>query len=74
MNLTVRAAAARLGVSPSLVYAWCRRRRLVHFRFGRPGRRGKILVPEDALAAFSERHRLAPEPPAPSRPLVHIRQ
>lgn len=73
MNLSVKEAARRLGVSPGLVYDWCRRRLLDHFRFGRPGRRGKVLVPEDALAAFAERSRVGPEEVPPARPLRHIR-
>lgn len=73
MNLTVREAARRLGVSPGLVYDWCRRHLLTHFRFARPGKRGKILVPEDALAAFAEGFKVSPETaPSPVR-LKHIR-
>jgi excisionase family DNA binding protein len=74
MNLTVRDAARRLGVSPGLVYDWCRRHLLTHFRFARPGRRGKILIPEDALAAFVEQFKVSPETAPPPVRLKHIRQ
>lgn len=73
MNLSVKEAARRLGVSPGLVYDWCRRRLLTHFRFGRPGRRGKVVVPEEALAAFADGARVGPEEVCPARPLKHIR-
>jgi len=61
--LTPRAAAERAGVSPSLVYQWCRDQLLAHYRFGSQGRRGKILIAPDDLEAFMrqcrvERHRL----------------
>jgi len=42
----------RLGVSPSLVYAWCEEQLLPHYRMGGKGKRGKILVEEFALDAF----------------------
>jgi excisionase family DNA binding protein len=47
--MTVKQAAARLEVSPSLVYAWCRSGVLMYSRFGLPGRRGKIVIDEAAL-------------------------
>jgi excisionase family DNA binding protein len=51
--LTVKQAAVRLGISPSLVYGWCEDRILPHFRLGNKGsRRGKILIEETALDAF----------------------
>jgi len=73
MNLTIRESAQRLGVSPSLVYAWCRKKLLTHFRFGRPGNRGKILVPEEELASFTERFKVTPESALPPIRLKHIR-
>lgn len=42
--LTVKQAAGRVGVSPSLVYAWCREQRLPHYRMGREGKRGQIRI------------------------------
>jgi excisionase family DNA binding protein len=50
--LTVKQAATRLGVSPSLVYAWCEEHMLPHYRMGGKGKRGKILIEESALDAF----------------------
>lgn len=51
-KLTVKQVAARVGVSDSLVYEWCGSGLLAHYRFGRPGRRGKILIDEGELDAF----------------------
>jgi excisionase family DNA binding protein len=70
--LTVKQAAARLGVSPSLVYALCAAGVLAHARHGRPGRRGKIVIPEDALAAYQAACRKEGRPTAAPLPLRHI--
>jgi excisionase family DNA binding protein len=50
--LTPKQAAARIGVSDSLIYEWCSSGLLPHYRFGRPGRRGKILIDDKELDAF----------------------
>lgn len=50
--MTVRQAAERLGISASLVYALCRDGVLKHFRHGRPGKRGTIRIPEQAVAEY----------------------
>lgn len=50
--LTVKRAAQLAGVSPSLVYAWCRERRLPHLRVGTSGRRGQIRIAPADLDAF----------------------
>jgi excisionase family DNA binding protein len=50
--LTPKQAAARIGVSDSLIYEWCASGLLPHYRFGRPGRRGKILIDEGEFDAF----------------------
>jgi excisionase family DNA binding protein len=50
--LTVKEAAQRLGISESLVYEWCAEGVLPHYRFGRNGRRGRILIDETEFAAF----------------------
>ena len=47
--MTVKEAAARVGVSPSLIYEMCRLGSLRHSRHGRPGCRGTIRISEDAL-------------------------
>ncbi len=71
--LTVREAAERAGVSPSLVYEWCAGALLPHYRFGKPGRRGKILVDEAELDGFIAAHRREARPQAETPPLKHIR-
>jgi excisionase family DNA binding protein len=50
--LSAKQAAEKLGVSDSLVYAWCASGALPHFRMGRAGRRGRILIAEADLDAF----------------------
>jgi excisionase family DNA binding protein len=50
--LTVKLAAERAGVSESLVYEWCAEGVLPHYRFGRKGRRGRILIDETEFEAF----------------------
>ena len=70
--LTVLEVAARLGLSTSLVYALCHRRKIRHERHGLG--RGKILIPEDALEEYHRRQTVQVEegsngsPP----PLKHI--
>jgi excisionase family DNA binding protein len=58
--LTVKQAAARLRVSPSLVYSWCEDHLLPHYRMGGKGRRGKILIEEAALDTFLHGCRVEP--------------
>jgi excisionase family DNA binding protein len=50
--LTPKQAATRIGVSDSLIYEWCASGVLPHYRCGRPGRRGKILIDEAELDTF----------------------
>jgi excisionase family DNA binding protein len=50
--LTVKQVAERLRISASLVYSWCEDHLLPHYRMGGKGKRGKILIEEDALNAF----------------------
>lgn len=72
--LTVKAAAERAGVSVSLIYLWCKEQRLVHFRVGAEGRRGRIrIAPADldaVLASLKVGGRKDPPPPpvVPRRP------
>lgn len=67
--MTVAQAAAKAGVSESLVYLWCRQGTLRHLRLGGRGKRGVIrIAPADldaALAAFTVGQR---PPPAASAP------
>jgi excisionase family DNA binding protein len=71
--LTVKQAALRLGVSDSLVYEWCTEGVLPCYRFGRRGRRGKILIDQAELDAFMAAHRHEAQAPAEVPPLKHIR-
>lgn len=63
--LTPKQAAERLGVSDSLIYEWCAEGTLPHYRFGRKGRRGRILIAEAEFEAFlaSCRQERRPGPP-----------
>ena len=61
--LTVKEAGKFAGVSPALIYQWCQEQRLVHYRFGTQGKRGKILIDPKDLEQFMrecrvERHGL----------------
>jgi len=44
MKLTPKQAADQARVSVSLIYNWCADGRLAHYRLGRAGRRGRILI------------------------------
>jgi excisionase family DNA binding protein len=50
--MTVKKAAERLEVSPSLVYKLVEEGRLTCVRIGRQGRRGKIIIREQDIEAF----------------------
>ena len=50
--MTVKQAANRIGISPSLIYALCHEGILRHTRHGRPGRRGTIRISEDAVREY----------------------
>ena len=52
MKLTPKLAADRANVSVSLIYKWCAEGRLPHYRFGRDGRRGRILIDPVDLEKF----------------------
>lgn len=56
--LTVKQAAEKLRVSPSLVYSRCEDHLLPHYRMGGKRKRGKILIEEAALDAFLQSHRV----------------
>jgi excisionase family DNA binding protein len=70
--LTPKQAAERIGVSDSLIYEWCTSGLLAHYRFGRPGRRGKILIEEAEFDAFLASRRQEARPQTESPPLKHI--
>lgn len=71
-EMTVKQAAQKIGISPSLVYSLCRDGIVRHTRHGRPGKRGCIRISEEAvaeyLAACQQRGRL----PAAPLPLKHL--
>lgn len=70
-HLTVKAAAARVGVSRSLLYELCRTGRLKHYRVGVRGK-GKILIDPKDLDGLLAECRI--EDPAPDEePLKHLR-
>jgi excisionase family DNA binding protein len=65
-SYTVKEASRYLGLSPSLVYGLCSRKRVRHERHGLG--RGKILIPEDALEEYRRSVTVAAERGAPSAP------
>jgi excisionase family DNA binding protein len=71
-KVTIKQAAERTGLSTSLLYQVCAERRLPHFRLGRAGKRGKILIEEDDLDAFMAAARVEAGEGA-SVPLVHLK-
>jgi excisionase family DNA binding protein len=80
MNLTVKQAAAELGVSEALVYQLCSSRKLRHERHGLG--RGKILIPEEALQEYRQGVTVraregaggwTPPPSAPPLRLKHLK-
>jgi excisionase family DNA binding protein len=70
--LTPKQAADKIGVSDSLVYEWCSLGLLPHYRFGKPGCRGKILIDEAELDGFIAAHRQEARP-QDAPPLKHIK-
>jgi len=76
-RLTVKQAAQHAGVSESLIYQWCDERRLVHYRVGGAGKRGKILIdPADVdsfMASVKVEARDTPIRSTPHRKYRHLR-
>jgi len=71
--LTVKQAAARLRISPSLVYSWCEDHLLPHYRMGGKGKRGKILIEEAVLEAFLQSRKVeSGDGDSPALDLKHI--
>jgi excisionase family DNA binding protein len=73
-RLSPRETAEYAGVSVSLVYQWCAERRLPHFRLGKSGRRGKLLIEQADLDAFLESLRVGAGKEEPVGGLRHIRR
>ena len=67
-RLTVREAAKRAGVCPSLVYHWCSAKLLSHYRVGGMGRRGKIVIDDADLESFLQKFRVEAEVATPKPP------
>jgi len=65
--LSPKAAAAYACVSVTLVYQWCEEETLPHHRVGAKGRRGKILIAVDDLAAMLASKKVG-GPPRPATP------
>lgn len=63
--LTVKQASAKLGISPSLVYALCTLGVIAHTRHGRPGKRGCIRITEGELERYREASKGEGRPSAP---------
>ena len=55
--MDVKAAAKALECSPSMVYALISEQRLKCYRVGRKNRRGKIVIPDEAVESFKEEMR-----------------
>jgi excisionase family DNA binding protein len=62
--LTVKAAAVRMGISESLVYALCACGSLPHIRIGRPGSRGCIRLTEADIQEFLASQKVGGSVPA----------
>jgi excisionase family DNA binding protein len=63
--MTVKDAARRLGLSPSLIYSLCAFGAIKHTRHGRPGKRGTIRISEEAIAQYQASCRVE-QPAIPS--------
>jgi len=68
--MTVREAADRLGISPSLIYALCREGIIRCTRHGRPGKRGCIRIEAAALDAYLESRKDAGSLPPGRSPMT----
>jgi excisionase family DNA binding protein len=71
--LTPKQAADKIGVSDSLIYEWCNAGLLAHYRFGRKGRRGKIMIEEGDFEMFLARCKQQAHLQDDTPPLKHIR-
>ena len=60
--LTVKEAGKLASLSPALIYQLCREQRLVHYRFGTEGKRGKILIDPKDLEQFMRQCRVERHP------------
>ncbi|MBI2804477.1 MAG: helix-turn-helix domain-containing protein [Planctomycetes bacterium] len=58
--MTPQKAGETIGVSPALIYRWCKEQRLPHYRCGTEGKRGKILIDPKDLEVFLQQCRVEP--------------
>ena len=65
--LTVAEAALRLHISQKIVRGWIKEGRLVHYRMGAKGKRGKILIKEEDLDLLLESLKVVANVPKPIR-------
>jgi excisionase family DNA binding protein len=70
--LSANQASKMIGVSVSLVYEWCAAGLLPHYRMGRAGKRGKILIEEAEFDQFLASCRREARANNPIQPLKHI--
>jgi hypothetical protein len=61
--LSVKTAAARMGVSAAIIYGLCAGRLLRHSRVGLG--RGRIVISEEAIAEYLRAREHGPEAPKP---------
>lgn len=73
-KMNAQQAAEHAGVSVSLVYQWCAERRLPHFRLGRSGRRGKLLIEQSDLDLFLDSLRVEAGSEESEAEMRHIRR
>jgi excisionase family DNA binding protein len=70
--LTVKGAAERLAISPTLVYSLVAGRKLRFMRIGNG--RGRIRIPEEAIEEYLARSTFEPkEPKGPLPPRVRLK-
>jgi excisionase family DNA binding protein len=66
--MTVKSAAARMGVSESLVYELCACGALPHVRIGRPGSRGCIRLTEADIQEYLAGQKVGGSSPSRQQP------
>ena len=73
--MTVKQAATHATVSESIIRAWVASGLLAHYRLGKPGSRGKIMIKVEDLDAFLARQRVEKAVPVPTvkKPKVAFR-
>lgn len=70
--LTPKQAAARVGVSVSLVYQWCQEGLFEYLRLGGIGKRGRVMIETESFERFLESCKQPKQPKQPPMSLKHI--